>query len=117
MTTPLEENTVMIYFKIPFTDITTTCIVDANLTTLEFMEYVDVEVRNNLNINSRYDIEIVEVGKPNGELAPCMEPRIDELLLPRSNGSPKLMAFYARPVHPITRQFIQQADYSADAPN
>lgn len=110
MVTPQELNTIPVYFKIPFTEITTTCVVDANLTTMEFMEYVDVEVRNNLNINSRYDIEIVEVGKPDGELAPCMEPRNDEMLLPRYNGSPK--AYYVRPVHPITREFVRRDNYS-----
>jgi hypothetical protein len=76
------------------------------------MEYVNVEVRNNLNINSRYDIELVEVGKPDGELAPCMEPRNDETLLQRCNGSPKLMAYYARPIHPITREFVRRDNYS-----
>jgi hypothetical protein len=112
MTTPQESNTIQVYFKIPFTEITTTCTVDASLTTLEFMEYVDVEVRNNLNINSRYDIEIVDTGKPAGELAPCMEPRNDETLLQRYNIVNKLIAVYARPVHPITREFIRRDNYS-----
>ena len=111
MTTPLEANTVMIYFKIPFTDITTTCVVDNTLSTLQLMDYVNVDVRNNLNINPRYDIEIVEVGQLAGELAPCMEPRIDETLLQRCNGSPKLMVYYARPVHPITREFVRRDNY------
>ncbi len=111
MVTPLEVNMVTVYFKIPFTDITTSCVVDNSLTTLEFMNFVNMDVRNNLNINPRYDIELVEVGKPAGELAPCMEPRIDETLLQRYNGSPKLIAYYARPVHPITREFVRRDNY------
>ena len=111
MTTPPEANTVTIYFKIPYTDITTTCVVDNSLTTLQLMDYVNVDVRNNLNINPRYDIELVEVGQRAGELATCMEPRNDETLLQRCNGSSKLMAFYARPVHPITREFVRRDNY------
>jgi hypothetical protein len=112
MATPQESSTIQVYFKIPFTDITTTCLVNNSLTTLEFMEYVDVEVRNNLNINPRYDIEIVDIDKPRGELATCMEPRNDETLLQRYNRVNQLIALYARPVHPITREFIRRDNYS-----
>jgi len=112
MATPQESNTIQVYFKVPFTDITTTCTVNCSLTTLEFMDYVNSDVRNNLNINSRYDIEIVDTGKPAGELAPCMEPRNDETLLQRYNVVNKLIAVYARPVHPITREFIRRDNYS-----
>lgn len=112
MATPEESNTIQVYFKIPFTDITTTCTVDCSLTTLEFIDYVNADVRNNLNINSRYDIELVDTGKPGGELAQCMEPRNDVTLLQRYNNVNKLIAFYARPIHPITREFIRRDNYS-----
>ena len=112
MATPQESNTIQVYFKIPFTDITTTCVVDCSLTTLEFMDYVNSDVRNNLNINSRYDIELVDIGKRGGELATCMEPRYDETLLQRYNRMNKVIAFYARPVHPITREFVRRDNYS-----
>jgi hypothetical protein len=112
MATPQESNTIQVYFKIPFTDITTTCVVDTGLTTTQFINYVNVEVRNKLNINSRYDIEIVEAGNPGGEFASYMEARDDQTLLQRFNIINKLIAFYARPVIPITREFIRQNDYS-----
>jgi hypothetical protein len=110
MVTRLETTTVMIYFKIPYTDITHTCVVNNRLTTLQLIDYVNVDVRNNLNINPRYDIELVEVGKPDGELAPCVEPRNDETLLQRYH-SPNMIAYYARPVHPITREFVRRDNY------
>ena len=112
MATPQEANTIQVYFKIPFTEITTTCVVNCNLTTNELLEYVNTDVRNNLNINSRFDIELVDTGKPGGELATCMEPRYDETLLQRYNIVNKTISFYARPVHPITREFIRQENYS-----
>lgn len=69
-------------------------------------------MRNNLNINQRYDIELVDTGKPDGELAPPMEPRYDETLLQRYGHTNQLVTFYARPVHPITREFRRNANYS-----
>jgi hypothetical protein len=112
MPTPEESNTIKVYFKIPFTVITTTRIVSSSLTTNEFLEYVNTYVRNNLNINSRYDIELVDTGKPGGELATCLEPRNDETLLQRYNRVNQVIAFYARPVHPITREFVRRDNYS-----
>jgi hypothetical protein len=112
MATPQESNTIQVYFKIPFTEITTTCNVDCSLTTLEFMNYVNSDIRYNLNIHSRYYIELVDTGKPGGELATCMEPRYDETLLQRYNRMNKVIAFYTRPVHPITREFVRRDNYS-----
>lgn len=112
MANPQELNTINVYFKIPFGEQTTTCVVNNSLTTLEFMDYVNIEVRNKLNINSRYDIEIVEAGKTNDELASRIEPRNDETLLQRYGETKKIMAYYARPVNPITREFVRQVNYS-----
>jgi hypothetical protein len=106
-----ESSTFQFYFKIPFTEITTFVEIQKCLTTNEFLEYVNIEVRNNLNINSKYDIEVVDAGKPNGELAYCMEPRYDETLLQRYGNVKTIIACYARPVHPITREFIRRDNY------
>jgi len=54
MGTQQEANNVIIYYKFPYTDITTTCVVDNSSATLQLMDYVNVDVCNNLNINPRY---------------------------------------------------------------
>lgn len=107
-----ETNIISVYFKIPYTELTTVIDVDDSLTTVEFLEYVNVHVRNKLNINSRYDIELVDTGKPQGELAAPMEPRNDETLLQRYGQNRTHLTFYARPVNPITREFRRNANYS-----
>jgi len=113
MTPPSSEtNIISVYFKIPYTDITTVVDVEDSLTTAQFVEYVNTYVRNNLNINQRYYIEIVETGKPGGELAPPIEPRDDETLLQRYGNRNKCIAFYSRPVHQIVREFIYNNNYS-----
>lgn len=86
--------------------------VQNSLTTQDFLEYVNIYVRNNLNINQRYDIELVDTGKEGGELAPAMEPRYDESLLQRYGNTRQTVVFYARPVHPIIREFRRNTNYS-----
>lgn len=98
MPSPQETNTIQVYFKIPYTEVTTVVNVKDSLTTVEFMEYVNTYVRNILNINPRDVIELVEAGKPGGELAVHMEPRHDETLLQRYGNTNQTLAFYARPV-------------------
>jgi hypothetical protein len=112
MSSSPETNTIQVYFKIPYTEITTVVNVEDSLTTMEFLEYVNTNVRNNLNINQKYDIEIVDTDKTGGELAAPMEPRYDETLLQRYGNTNQIISFYARPVHPITGEFIRQNDYS-----
>lgn len=106
-----ESNIIQNYFKIPFSELIVNLVVDNNLTLTEFYNYVNVEVRQMLNIHSKYYIEIVESGKPDGELASCIEPRNDETLLQRY-GTKQIIAFYARPVNPETRVFTHLNDYS-----
>lgn len=111
MSSSQESTTIRVYCKIPYTDISTVFQIQNSLTTKEFLEYVNINVRNNLNINQRYDIEIVDTGKPHGELAEPMEPRCDETLLERYGNTNTLVTFYARPINPITREFIRNANY------
>lgn len=112
MASPQESNNIHVYFKIPYTEITTVTMVENSLTTIQFLDYVNVEVRNILNINQRYDIELVDTGKPNGELSAPIEPRNNETLLQRYGNTNQIVAFYVRPVNPITREFTRNINYS-----
>lgn len=112
MASPQESNIISVYFKIPYTEITTLLRIPNNLTIRQFLEYVDNDLpRINLNIHQRYSIQVVETGKPGGELAVEMEPRDDQTLLQRY-GNNNSIAFYVRPVEPSTRQFIRSDIYS-----
>jgi len=64
-----------------YTNITTICVVNNSLTTLQLMDYMNVNVRNNLNTNPRYDFELVEVSLVGEKLAPPMKPKNDDTLL------------------------------------
>ena len=112
MSSSQESNTIQVYFKIPYTEITTLVVIKNSLTIREFLEYVNIEVRNNLNINDYYDIEVVEAGKPCDELALHIEPSDEETLLQRYGNINTLVAFYARPVNVITGVFIRTDNYS-----
>lgn len=101
----------IVYFKIPYTEVTSVNMIKKSLTTSEFVEYVNTDVRNTLNINSKYYIEVVDISKPSGELAEPIEPRNDETLLQRYGDVNKSIAFYIRPVDRITREFIRRLNY------
>jgi len=112
MAYPQESNTIGVYFKIPYTEITTLLRIPISLTIRQFLEYVDTNLpRINLNIHPRYRIQVVETGKPGGELAVEMEPRDDQTLLERY-GNNNIIAFYVRPINPITREFIRSDNYT-----
>jgi len=107
-----ESNIIKVYFKIPFSEITTICEIEDSLTISKFINYVNVEVRDKLNINERWYIEVVEAGNINGELALCMDPSDETLLQRYNNRSKAFLAYYARPVNPITREFVRNINYS-----
>jgi hypothetical protein len=65
-----------------------------------------------LNINSKYYIEVIDVGQTDKELAQCIEPRDEDTLLQRYCHINQPIAFYVRPVNPITREFVRQNDYA-----
>lgn len=110
MTYPQESN-ISVYFKIPYTEPTVSALIRNSLTISELLEYVKTTVRSNLNIDSKYDIELVDTGKPLLELASAIIPSNTETLLQRY-GSVTSVSFYIRPVDPITRQFVSYIDYS-----
>ena len=112
MPTPQDSDTFQMYFKIPFTEITTKQRVPCNITTSDFKLYVNTYIRAILNINAQYYIEVVPIGKPEGELAPFMETRDFETLSQLYNSVNTLIGFYIRPVNPITREFIRFDNYN-----
>jgi hypothetical protein len=104
-----------IYCKIPFTEVTGTFRVQSNMTITQFLEYANADIRNNLNIHSYYAIEVVQTGKPGVELAEAIEPTHEQTLEERYGNiynAGNLVAFYIRPVNPVTREFIRRVDYS-----
>jgi len=103
MTTSQETTFVQVYFIIPFTKIKTTCLINYHLSINEFLEYVNTNVRNKLNINPRYDIELVYTGDQ-GETIDVYKKHLHNKHL--------TISFDAQPVNPVTREFIRLDDYS-----
>jgi hypothetical protein len=108
---PSAQNRIQVYFKIPYTEIASVFSLEKSMTMVEFMQYVNEEVRNILHINARYAIDVVDTNKPGGELAEALEP-FNETLLQRYGTTNNYITFYARPVDPTTREFVRQVDYS-----
>ena len=101
-----------VYFKIPHSQISSIFMLQRTLTTTDLQNYVNEEVRNRLHIHARYDIEIVDIDKPGGELAPAIVPNNEQLLIQRYGDINVPIAFYVRPVNPITREYVRNIDYS-----
>lgn len=104
-----------IYCKIPFTDITGMFTLQSNMTIAEFIEHANTNFRNNLNIHSSYDIEVVQTGNRDAELALPIETTTTQTLEQRYGhiyNAGNIVAFYIRPVNPVTREFIRRVNYS-----
>lgn len=116
MSTPEQSSRIMeFYCKIPFTENTCKINVNSNLTIVEFLEYVDSIIKNNLNINSKYDIILVEMGQPRDELDRPIEPSYDQTLERRYGTIYNMgmsVGFYVRPINPITRDYIRRENYN-----
>lgn len=118
MSTTEILQTIWVYFKIPFTEITALFKLQDNLPMNELFEYVNTDIRNNLNINTKYDIQLVETGQPNEELAYNIttyryEQTLREIYDSNNNYNNNTISFYVRPIHHITREFVRQNDYSS----
>ena len=113
------SNTIEIYCKIAYSEIKDIFNVPKNLTISDFIKYVNTTIRSCFNINSKYDIEVVEMGNhkfncPN-ELIPKLEPDSEHTLYDKYGhlyGRHYIMAFYLRPVDPLKREFIRQENYN-----
>ena len=104
-----------IYCKIPFTDVSGMFTVQSNMTIAEFIEHANTNFRNNLNIHSSYDIEVVQTGNREAELASPIETtntQTLEQIYGHIYNAGNIIAFYIRPVNPVTREFIRRANYS-----
>ena len=118
MTHTQELRTMEFYCKIPYSEITGTFRVPCDLTIAQFYEYCNNVVKVNLNIHSRYDIELVDIdNNVNGqaELARAIELRNNQTLKERYHinyNNNYQTAIYIRPVNLTTREFIIQNDYS-----
>ena len=110
MSTSELMNTIILYCKIPFTEITGKFKIQSSLTISQFLEYVNIHIRNKLNINQIYDIEVVEVDS--GELGVSIQSNDEETINQRYKIINGCFVCYIRPVHPITRVFVRKNDYS-----
>lgn len=114
----INSNFLEIYCKIPYSEVRDIFEVPFNLTISQFIEYVNNQVRSKFKINKKFDIEIVEIDNNNkkipNELAPCMKPNNIETLGQRYIKFYKkyhIMAFYIRPVDPISKEFTRFENY------
>lgn len=112
MTTTEESDIISVYCKIPFTEITITFYSHDSLNIKQFLQEGITFIRTRLNINTKYDIELVDVSQPFGEYALPLQPRNDQTLRERyRNVNP--IVFYARPIDPNTREFIRRDEYTS----
>jgi len=97
------------YFKIVYTSIAHDLLIDDEMTVAQLIHNMNECWRSLFNIHKDYDIEVVASGNAACELAPPIEPSTQ---IVKDKFNPKTTAFYLRPVHPITEEFIRRDDYS-----
>lgn len=113
-----DTNFIEVYCKIAYSKINDIFNVPKNLTISNFINYANSTIRNRFHIHSRYDIEVIEIGDhtyncPN-ELIPKMEENHNQTMYEKYGhlyNRNRLMAFYIRPVNPVTREFIRRENY------
>jgi hypothetical protein len=114
----MSSRTLRFYFKIVYTANTWELDVNANTRIADFIAWINTPEGHELfNIHEQYHIQVVDtnsVTSGNAEMAPSIIPSFSDTIGERFN--PRNNAFYLRPVHPITEEFIRRDDYST-APN
>ena len=113
-----DTNFIEVYCKIAYSEINDIFNVPKNLTISNFINYANSTIRNRFHIHSSYDIEVIEIGDhtyncPN-ELIPKMEENHNQTMYEKYGhlyNRNCLMAFYIRPVNPVTREFIRRENY------
>lgn len=99
--------------KIPYTSICKVITVPGNMTIAEVINYITNNLKYEMNIHERYNIEVVETYKNEyvrAELAPALEPTAQTLM--ERYGTPMTVtAFYVRPVDPVTGTFERRSNY------
>ena len=107
-----QNETILCYYKVPFTEARATIKVPIILTINQFLELSNTVLQEVLNIHPKYIIEIVETNSDKGEYGPSLTPTDSLSLQQRYGQMSQPISFYARPVSAETRLFIRQDDYS-----
>ena len=106
------NRTIMCYFKIAFSEETTTLKVPLTLTITTFLQMADEVMRELFDIHPKYIIEVVETNSSKGEYGPALLPDNSQTLEQRYRNTSIPIGFYVRPVDSESGLFVQQSDYS-----
>ena len=114
----MSSRTLRFYFKLVYTSHTWNLDVNSDMSSADFITWINKpEMHVLFNIHEQYHIQVVETNSsPNGypEMGNPIMVSFSDTIAQRFN--PRTNAFYLRPVHPITEEFIRRDDYSI-APN
>jgi len=97
----VSSDVIEIYVKLAYTCKSINYMIEFNSTVTQMIDYIKSRVRSDLDIDSRFQLEIVEAGQfnnqngRNAELAPALEPS-DITLREKYNNIPYTIAFYVR---------------------
>jgi hypothetical protein len=91
-----NSQTITMSFKKVYTCKTVCYNIDANLTMKQFIGYIKSKAYNDFNIDNNYNIEIVEAGQIEDELAPPVEP-CETTISEKYGEKIKYTSFYIRP--------------------
>lgn len=106
------NNTISCYFKIPFTEENTTFKISSLMYISTFCGlYCNTILRQELNINPKYNIELVEANSDKGEYGPTLIISDTETFQQRYGNLTQPIPFYARPVSAETGEFIVRERY------
>ena len=112
------SRTLRFTFKLVYTTNVWHLDIDSSMTTVDLITWInEPEMRQLFNIHEHYHLDIVKTGNfthGHAELAPSIMVSFSETVGEKYH--PDTTAFYLRPVHPITEEFIRRDDYSV-APN
>jgi hypothetical protein len=103
--------TIMFYFKVPFTEIRCSYKFPENITITQFLEKVNKDILTILKIHSKYYLEVVETNTDKGEYGQALLPNDRQTLQHRYGNLNSDISFYVRPVDPITKIFTRQTSY------
>ena len=109
------NDTVLCYFKIPFTEERTTIKFSGAMTISQlYIACCGSEhgvLRNMFNIDPKYVIQLVEANSDKGEYGPTLLPNDNETIEQRYGNLKQPIPFYARPVNAETGEFIVREHY------
>lgn len=107
-----NQTTMEYTFKLVYTGDSVQCVIDPRWSVLHAMNEVLFPLfQERFQIDNWYDIELVrcgQYGSGDPELAPCINVETDVKFVEKFKH---VHAFYVRPVHPITKEFVRQNSY------